>query len=107
MIWKREGKKERIVAVKWMNSEKMFCDEAQLANIPPHPRVVQFLGRIQERNPKKRFGILMPFYQRGNLKDLLYGKRREGGDQHLPAETKKKFMLDIAKGLAHLHKYNI
>jgi len=104
MEWKREGCPPIIVAVKLIENEKIFRDELKLANIPHHKNVVKFLGRIRCRRIGK-FGIVMPFYENGNLRDLLKKKtsRRHG----IQPKHKRVFMIDIAKGLAHLHKHKI
>jgi len=73
-----------------------------LLDIPPHKNIVKFLGLIQH---KGQFGIVMPYYELGNLKDILYGKREHRHE--LEPFTKWLLMIDIARGLEHLHKHKI
>jgi len=102
MAWRREGYKTITVAVKLIENEKIWQDESKLLDIPPHKNIVKFLGLIQH---KGQFGIVMPYYELGNLKDILYGKRELRHE--LEPFTKWLLMIDIARGIEHLHKHKI
>jgi len=104
MEWKREGCTSIIVAVKRIYDEKIFRDELKLANIPPHKNVVQFLGHIHCSRCDP-FGIVMHFYEMGNLKDLL--NKKPSREHEIEPKDKRVFMIDIAKGINHLHDHKI
>jgi len=104
MEWKREGSTSIIVAVKIIYDKKIFQHELKLANIPPHKNVVQLLGRIHGSQCDP-CGIIMHFYEMGNLKDLL--KIPTAREHEIEPKHKRVLMLDIAKGINHLHNHNI
>ena len=65
-------------------------------SIPPSPNIVLFLGYVD--NPS---GIIMKKYV-CSLKDIIFNLSLE-----VTAEDSKHFANDVAKGICHLHAFDI
>ena len=50
---------------------------------------------------------IMPFYKQGDLHQLLEGKQKVKPRKYLKPVVLANWLVQIAKGIEHLHKYNI
>jgi len=95
-------KKYRVALKFCHNRGKMdeFMREANLMiSLPPHPNVVRMYGvSIDGTQPI----IVMEYCAGGSLDMLLYHK-----EQQISDEQKIHWVYEIAKGMGHLHTYNI
>jgi hypothetical protein len=77
-----------------------FMREANLMiSLPPHPNVVRMYG-VSIDGPQ--LVIVMEYCAGGSLDRMLYDKQ-----EHISVEQKISWIREIAKGMCHLHKYNI
>lgn len=81
-----------------------FLREVELANnMPSHPNVVEYFRAWQD---ELIFYVQMELCQEGTLRHLM---QREQGAIHLPAYEPRlwEIVLHIARGLAHIHAYDV
>eukprot|EP00947_MAST-08B_sp_MAST-8B-sp1_P005851 g5851.t1 len=75
-----------------------------LATIPQHRNVVNIVGvglkerQLDSAGTPFRFGYLMPFADRGSVRDLL-----DAADEPLPWKVRESIIQQACAGLAHLH----
>jgi len=95
-------KKYRVALKFCQNRGQMeeFLREANLMiTLPPHPNVVRMYGVSMDGTQPI---IVMEYCGGGSLDTLLYDK-----DQHISDELKLRWVHEIAKGMNHLHKFNV
>jgi len=98
-IWGKE-----LVACKRLSEEstvtfegEQFLQEAELmSSIPPHPNVINLYGFC--RSP---LCILSEYLGGGSLYNLIFG------EQDITMNQAIKFLIEIGRGLGHLHKHNV
>jgi len=95
----------RIVAVKKLHVRNLkaeqvdaFCKEASLMCQLKHPNIVGFIGAVTEPS---NLAILTQWCERGSLADLLLEPKID-----MNFKLKLKFLMDAARGIAHLHASN-
>lgn len=80
------------------NDTKAFYKEASTLAKVQHPHVVILYGAVTDRNPNCLVMELMT----ESLEEVLHDKGRK-----LPWSKKKKYALDVAQGLQHLHQNRV
>ncbi|GMH39357.1 hypothetical protein BSKO_07255 [Bryopsis sp. KO-2023] len=109
---KSKNGEEEVVAVKELrdscfSSERDvddFFSETQLLRLLDNPNVVQFKGVTSEvGNKGPSLAIIQEYMNLGSLKDLLVKQMRDDEKGLYSWESGLTWMLQVARGLAHLH----
>lgn len=82
------------------NSVSAFKKEAELNCKLRHPNIVLFMGISVQ--PEK-ISIVTELMARGNVRDLLVGLAKGGGQIRLDWSLRQQWALDTAQGMAYLH----
>jgi serine/threonine protein kinase len=106
-----------------MNEDEFLQEARTMSEIPRHPNVIQLLGFCRDETicilsgkekkgsqEKRNKNVLnnnsffceTEFVGGGCLRPLLMDL-----NEHLSVAQQLKFMVEIANGMAHLHRYNI
>jgi len=91
-------------AIRKVQERSLLKEFEILLKLPTHVNVVAYYGITRDHH----LGILMPFYDRGSLSELLYGSQKGSSDNFRFDIVEKLFItVDIAAGLAHLHENGV
>ncbi|CAA7023376.1 unnamed protein product [Microthlaspi erraticum] len=104
MTYKAILEDSKIITVKRLKdvvvSRKDFKHQMEIVGNIRHDNVAPLRAYVCSKEEKL---MVYDYYPRGSLSVLLHGKNGDEGKIPLKWETRLRFMIGVAKGLAHIH----
>ncbi|EOA20196.1 hypothetical protein CARUB_v10000491mg [Capsella rubella] len=104
MTYKAVLEDSKVIAVKRLKdvvvSRKDYKHQMEIVGNIKHKNVAPLRAYVCSKEEKL---MVYDYYSRGSLSLLLHGKIGEEGHVPLNWETRLRFMIGVAKGLAHIH----
>ncbi|XP_019084240.1 PREDICTED: inactive leucine-rich repeat receptor-like serine/threonine-protein kinase At5g24100 [Camelina sativa] len=108
MTYKAVLEDSKVIAVKRLKdvvvSRKDFKHQMEIVGNIRHENVAPLRAYVCSKEEKL---MVYDYYSEGSLSHLLHGKNGEEGHVPLNWETRLRFMIGVAKGLAHIHTYKL
>ncbi|XP_010454700.1 PREDICTED: inactive leucine-rich repeat receptor-like serine/threonine-protein kinase At5g24100 [Camelina sativa] len=108
MTYKAVLEDSKVIAVKRLKdvvvSRKDFKHQMEIVGNIRHENVAPLRAYVCSKEEKL---MVYDYYSKGSLSHLLHGKNGEEGHVPLNWETRLRFMIGVAKGLAHIHTYKL
>ncbi|KAL1226178.1 Inactive leucine-rich repeat receptor-like serine/threonine-protein kinase [Cardamine amara subsp. amara] len=108
MTYKAVLEDSKVIAVKRLKdivvSRKDFKHQMEIVGNIRHENVAPLRAYVCSKEEKL---MVYDYYSTGSLALLLHGKNGDEGREPLDWKTRLRFMIGVAKGLAHLHTQNL
>ncbi|XP_010493544.1 PREDICTED: inactive leucine-rich repeat receptor-like serine/threonine-protein kinase At5g24100 [Camelina sativa] len=108
MTYKAVLEDSKVIAVKRLKdvvvSRKYFKHQMEIVGNIRHENVAPLRAYVCSKEEKL---MVYDYYSAGSLSHLLHGKNGEDGHVPLNWETRLRFMIGVAKGLAHIHTHKL